>query len=436
MSMENLHPEEGLSQDELVHLQSKRLGITLEKASNSLFYKHKFDQEGINVSDINSIEDIGRLPLTTKDDLRAHYPYGFLARPVSELVRLHASSGTTGTPTVIFHTQNDLNTWADLVARSMYMVGVRFSDVFQNMSGYGLFTGGLGIHYGAERLGCLTIPAGAGNSKRQIKLLKDFMVSVVHIIPSYALHLAATFGRMGLEPRSLNLRIALIGAEPHTEEIRKRVEELYGVKAYNSYGLSEMNGPGVAFECLQQKGMHVWEDAYLAEIIDPQTLEPVPEGQVGELVLTTLCRESMPIIRYRTRDLTRFIPGTCSCGRKHRCIDRIQGRADDMIILKGVNIYPLQVERVLMGIGEVGQNYRLILENKGFMDQMRVQVEIKSEYFVEDMRILKELERKITSQLRDEILVTPKVELVEHNTLPNSEGKAERVLDLRSQEAI
>ena len=246
--MENLHPEESLGQDELVHLQSKRLGITLEKASNSLFYKHKFDQEGINVSDINSIEDIGRLPLTTKDDLRAPYPYGFLARPVSELVRLHASSGTTGTPTVIFHTQNDLNTWADLVARCMYMVGVRSSDVFQNMSGYGLFTGGLGIHYGAERLGCLTIPAGAGNSKRQIKLLKDFMVSVVHIIPSYALHLAATFGKMGLEPRSLNLRIALIGAEPHTEEIRKRVEELYGVKAYNSYGLSEMNGPGVAFE--------------------------------------------------------------------------------------------------------------------------------------------------------------------------------------------
>jgi phenylacetate-CoA ligase len=434
MSIEYFHPEECYGQDELSTLQSKRLAITLEKASSSSFYKQKFAQEGLNVADIRSVEDISRLPLTSKDDLRAHYPYGFLARPVSELVRLHASSGTTGTPTVIFHTQNDLNTWAGLVARCMYMVGVRPDDVFQNMSGYGLFTGGLGIHYGAEHLGCLTIPAGAGNSKRQIKLLSDFQVSVVHIIPSYALHLATVFEGMGVDPKSLNLRIALIGAEPHSEEIRKRVEELYGVRAYNSYGLSEMNGPGVAFECPQQNGMHIWEDSYIAEIIDPQTLEPVPDGEIGELVLTTLTRESMPIIRYRTRDLTRFIPGSCPCGRVHRRLDRIQGRADDMIILKGVNIYPLQVERVLMGIEEVGQNYRLILERKGYMDQMRIQVEIKNEYFVEDMRILKDLERKITSQLRDEILVTPKVELVEHNTLPNSEGKAERVLDLRFEE--
>jgi phenylacetate-CoA ligase len=313
----------------------------------------------------------------------------------------------------------------------MYMVGMRPGDVFQNLSGYGLFTGGLGIHYAAERLGCLTIPAGAGNSKRQIKLLKDFQVSAIHIIPSYALHLATVFDDLGIDPQSLALRIALIGAEPHTEKIRQRIEEVYGVKAYNSYGLSEMNGPGVAFECPAQKGMHIWEDAYIPEILDPQTLEPVPDGEVGELVVTTLTRQGMPLIRYRTKDLTRFMPGECSCGRAHRRIDRILGRADDMIIIKGVNIYPMQVEQVLMGIEEVGQNYQIILERDEFIDQMRIKVEIKDDAFVEDMRVLQALRQRIIRALREEILITPKVDLVEHNSLPRSQGKAERVVDRR-----
>lgn len=423
---------EFFDRSEIEKIQAIRLKNTVYQATASRFYRGKLAMAGVKLSDITSHEDIKRLPFTTKEDLRNNYPYGLLARPVEEMVRLHASSGTTGSATVIFHTQNDLNAWADMVARCMYMVGVRAGDVFQNMSGYGLFTGGLGIHYGAEKLGCLTIPAGAGNSKRQIKMLKDFKVTAAHIIPSYALHLSSVFKEMEVDPRSLHLRIMLIGAEPHSQEIRQRIEQIYGVKAYNSYGLSEMNGPGVAFECEEQSGLHVWEDAYMAEVVDPDTLEPLPDGKVGELILTTLCREGMPVIRYRTRDLTRFIPGECPCGRKHKRIDRISGRSDDMIVIKGVNIYPMQVEKILMSIPEVGQNYLIELEREGFMDQMRIKVEIRDEYFVEDMRILQALQKKITTLLRDEILITAKVDLVEHDSLPKNDGKAVRVVDKRN----
>ncbi|MFP4258726.1 MAG: phenylacetate--CoA ligase family protein [Desulfovermiculus sp.] len=422
------HPEETLTRDELSTLQLARVQKVLNRVSRSPFYQSKIPPD-LSVTSLDQVQD---LPLTTKDDLRAGYPYGFLTEPISSLVRLHASSGTTGSPTAILYTRHDVDIWADLVARCMHMVGMRPGDVFQNLSGYGLFTGGLGIHYGAERLGCLTIPAGAGNSKRQIKLLRDFQVTAIHIIPSYALHLASVFAEQGIDPRSLSLRVALIGAEPHTEEIRRRIEEVFGVKAFNSYGLSEMNGPGVAFECPAQNGMHVWEDAYLVEILDPQTLDPVPEGEIGELVITSLTRQGMPLVRYRTRDLTRFLPGECACGRVHRRIDRILGRADDMIIIKGVNIYPLQVEEVLMGIEEVGQNYHIILEREDFIDQMRVKVEIKDESFVEDMRVLQALKERIARALREELLITPKVDLVEHNSLPRSQGKAERVVDKRS----
>jgi phenylacetate-CoA ligase len=410
-----------------------RLKNTVFQASKSRFYRDQLFRAGVRVADINGVEDIRKLPFTTKDDLRNQYPDGMLAMSVEQMNRMHASSGTTGSPTCVFYTKNDIQTWADLMARCMYGVGIRPEDVFQNMSGYGLFTGGLGIHYGAENLGCCTIPAGAGNSKRQIKLLKDFHVSVIHIIPSYALHLATVFEAMGMDPKSLDLRVAIIGAEPHTEAVRKRVEEIYGIKVYNSYGLSEMNGPGVAFECMEQNGMHIWEDAYVAEILDPETLEPVPDGEIGELVLTTLTREGMPLIRYRTKDLTRFLPGDCACGRTHRRLDRILGRADDMIILKGVNIYPMQIERVLMDIPEVGQNYLIVLEREGFLDQMRIKVEVKDEFFVEDMRVLKGLQQSIARKLRDEILITPRVDLVEHNSLPRSEGKAKRVDDRREQ---
>jgi phenylacetate-CoA ligase len=314
----------------------------------------------------------------------------------------------------------------------MFMSGVRRGDVFQNMVGYGLFTGGLGFQYGAERLGTLTIPSGSGNSKRQITLMGDFGTTVIHIIPSYALHLWKVFEEMGLDPKKdTQLRIALIGAEPHSDATRQRIEEMYGVEAFNSYGLSEMNGPGVAFECPEKSGMHFWEDHFIIEVIDPKTLKALPDGEEGELVFTTLMREAMPLIRYRSKDLATIFPEPCRCGRSHRRISRIKGRSDDMFILKGVNIFPLQIDTVLMTLAEVGTNYQVVLERENFEDKMIVQVEVRPEFFKGDLRQLERLRRQITESLRSEILVTPKVELVEPDTLPKSEGKAVRVIDRR-----
>ncbi len=433
--MEYYHIEETWSRETLTRAQGVRLQNTVEQALRSPFYKATLAKAGITASSIRNAGDITRLPFTTKDDLRSAYPHGLISVPHEELIRLHASSGTTGSPVVVCHTQDDIDTWADLMARCMHMVGMRKTDVFQNIAGYGLFTGGLGIHYGSERLGCLTIPAGTGNTRRQLKLIRDMQVTAIHIIPSYALYLGSALAEEGADPRALPPRIALIGAEPHTEEVRQRIEYLLGLKAYNSYGLSEMNGPGVAFECLAQNGMHVWEDAFLAEIIDPVTGLAVPDGQIGELVMTTLTRRGMPVLRYRTRDLTRFLPGECPCGRAHRRIDRILGRADDMFIIKGCNIYPMQIEQILMSFPEVGENYIIILEHVENMDQVRIQVEIRSEYFIEDMRKLTGLQKKIAHSLRDEILVTPKIDLVQANSLPRTEGKAVRVNDTRQTPA-
>ncbi|XPV77452.1 MAG: phenylacetate--CoA ligase family protein [Desulfovibrio sp.] len=424
---------ESLARPELEKLQAERLKATVNNALNCDLYKEKFAEAGVSADDVMTVDDIKKFPFTTKEDLRSQYPYGMMCKDQSKFVRLHASSGTTGTPTAIVYTENDIKEWADLMARSMYCCGVRKEDIFQNMSGYGLFTGGLGIHYGAERLGCLTIPAGPGNSKRQVKLIQDCNTTVAHIIPSYALYFAGFLEKNNIDPADLPLKIALVGAEPHTEEARQRIEETLHLKAYNSYGLSEMNGPGVAFECTHQCGMHLWEDAYIAEIINPETGEHVEEGEIGELVMTTLTREGMPIIRYRTRDLTRFIPGDCECGRTHRRIDRITGRADDMLIIKGVNIYPMQIEQTLMSLPEVGDNYVIELYKQGFIDQIRVKVEIKEEAFVEDVRTLQALQKRIAGQLCNEILVTPKVELVQHGTIPKAEGKAIRVIDLREE---
>lgn len=429
--MEVFDAAELWSRERIEETQLTRLRAVAAHSRKCAFYRNRLDEAGLGPDSIRSLDDLRRIPFTSKDDLRSQYPIGLLCVPQSEIVRMHCSSGTTGTPVAICHTQNDINAWADLMARCMHMVGVRPEDVFQNMSGYGLFTGGLGIHFGAERLGCMTIPAGAGNSRRQIKLAKDFQTTVAHILPSYALILGEHLRNMGEDPRTFPLRIALVGAEPYTEEFRRRIEGLFDMKAYNSYGLSEMNGPGVGFECLEQNGLHIWEDAYIAEIVDPESGEPVPDGQVGELVMTSLCRQGMPILRYRTRDLTRFLPGQCACGRAHRRMDRILGRADDMFIIKGVNVYPMQIEQVIMTFPEVGQSYLILLENDGIGDVMRVQVEIRDEFFVEDMRVLQSLQKAIAQRLRDEILVTPKVELVESNSLPRSEGKAVRVQDLR-----
>ncbi|MBP8984130.1 MAG: phenylacetate--CoA ligase [Syntrophobacterales bacterium] len=425
---------EAMPRRELEALQLSRLKETLNRAKASTHYREKFNEIKFDPDSLGSLEDLGSIPLTTKDDLREHWPYGFLSVPKDDLVRMHSSSGTTGRATVVFHTLKDIQGWADLIARCMYMAGVRRSDVFQNMMTYGLFTGGLGFHYGAEKVGALVIPAGAGNSKRQIQLMRDFDTTTIHIIPSYALHLYTTFEEMKIDPKKdTRLKFAFLGAEPHSEKTRLKIEELYGLKAFNSYGLSEMNGPGVAFECPFQNGLHLWEDHFLMEIIDPDTLKPLPEGEEGELVLTTLTREGMPILRYRTKDLTRVMPGPCPCGRTHRRIERIKGRTDDMLIIKGVNIFPIQVEKKLMEIPGVGRNFQIILEREGFNDDMIVRVEVEKEYFDGDILHLERLQRRIVEELKSDILITPKVELVEPNTLPKGEGKAQRVIDNRKE---
>lgn len=424
---------EALSRGGIEDLQAKRLRSILERASRSPFYSRRFKEIGLRPEMISDISDLQRIPFTVKQDLRDSYPYDLLCEPKDRLVRMHVSSGTTGQATAIFYTRHDLEVWADLLARCMYMAGARPGHTFQNLTGYGLFTGGLGFQYGAERLGLLTIPAGAGNSKRQVQLMRDFSTNIIHIIPSFALLLMDVITQQGLNPREdLSLKLAFVGAEPHSEEVRRRIENFYGIRVHNSYGLSEMNGPGVGFECPYQSGLHIWEDAYIVEIIDPRTLKPVPDGEYGELVLTTLTREAMPILRYRTKDLTRIIPGTCSCGREHRRIDRIRGRSDDMFIVKGVNIFPIQVERVLMNIPEVGNNYMILLRRENNVDEMVVRVEVTEHIFVEDMRQLQRLQQKISRDLRGELLVTPKVELVEPNSLPISDGKAVRLIDQRN----
>ena len=423
---------ETMTRKELNQLQLTRLKKTLKQAANSPAYAKIFKIHRIAIDKIKTLNDLERIPFTTKEDLRRHFPYGFVTLPKEKIVRVHSSSGTTGRATAIFHTLKDLEGWADLVARCMYMAGVRKGDVFQNMVGYGLFTGGLGFQYGAERLGALTIPSGSGNSKRQIALMGDFGTTVMHIIPSYALHLWKVFEEMGLDPKKdTKLRIALIGAEPHSDATRQRIQEMYGLEAFNSYGLSEMNGPGVAFECPEKAGMHFWEDHFIVEVIDPKTQKVLPDGEEGDLVFTTLMREAMPLIRYRSKDLAAIFPEPCRCGRTHRRISRIKGRSDDMFILKGVNIFPLQIDTILMAIAEVGTNYRVILERDNFEDKMIVQVEIRPDFFKGDLRQLERLRKQITEALRSEILITPKVELVEPDTLPKSEGKAVRVVDRR-----
>lgn len=429
VNSEYLHPDkECLTREEIEALQVKRLQETLRHCMNSPFYKKKFDEMGIKPEDIKCVADVRKLPFTTKQDLRDTYPFGLASVPLEKCVRLHSSSGTTGNPTVILHTQKDLDEWANAVARCLWMVGLRPNDVFQNSSGYGMFTGGLGFQYGAERLGMLTVPAAAGNTLRQIKFITDFGTTAIHAVPSYVTRIKEVMDQQGIDPRKdTKLRILAIGAEPHSEEQRKRIEDMLGVKAYNSFGMSEMCGPGVAFECKEQNGLHFWEDYYIVEIVDPETLEPVPDGEIGELVLTTINREAMPLIRYRTRDLTRVLGRTCPCGRNHIRLDRMKGRSDDMMVLRGVNIFPIQIEKILMQFKELSTNYLITLTTDNDNDNMTVEVE-----YNEAPADMVALTKEITRRLKDEILLTPHVKLLPLGTLPQSEGKAVRVKDLRT----
>jgi len=419
--------------EELEKQQLKDIKTTVAHALKTPFYRKRLNGAGItSPEDIRNIEDFLKIPFTTKDDLRQAFPYGMLAEPLENVIRLHASSGTTGIPTVIYHSRADLESWTELSARSMTATGISSSDVFQNMMTYGLFTGGLGLHYGGERLGCLVIPASSGNTKRQFRLMKDFQTSVVHATPSYMLHLYTKLEEEGLTLSDLNLRKALVGAEPHSENVRKKIEELYHIDVYNSYGLSEMNGPGVAFECQHKQGMHLWEDAYYMEVIDPESMEDLENGKTGELVLTTLKRECTPLLRYRTRDLTHIYPGACDCGRTHRRIGRILGRTDDMLIINGVNVFPSQIEEIIMKLPEIGTNYQIIIEKAGALDRLTVKVEVGEGVFSDDARDLNALREKIREHLKASISISPSVELHEPGFLPVYEGKAKRVHDLRN----
>lgn len=421
-------PIETLDRPALERLQLTRLQETVQRVARVPFYQRQFAAR--EVQDIQSLADVRRLPFTTSADLRANYPAGLLATPLDHAVRLHTSSGTTGKPKALYFSRQDVDNAAELIARCLVMSGMNSGDVLQNIMTYGLFTGALVMHYGAEKVGCLVIPAGPGNSERQLMLMQDFGTTALHVTPSYALYFADFLEKKAIDPRrDLRLRRAFVGAEPYTEATRCKIEEALGLQVFNSYGLSEMNGPGVAFECPHKSGMHLWEDHYLLEVVHPETGEPLPDGESGELVLTTLCREAMPLLRYRTRDITAVIPGPCACGRTHRRISRITGRSDDMLIVRGVNIYPQQIESVLMAMPALGRNYLILLEG---LDEMTVKVELAEAGFDGKVEHLAQLQAKIAERIRAEVLVKPRIDLVPPGTLPVSEGKAKRVVDKRS----
>jgi phenylacetate-CoA ligase len=426
---------EKMPRKELEAWQLERLKDAVGCSLRTPFYQKRLTQAGISgPGDIKSLADLTRIPFTTKHDLREGFPYGFLAIPKEEVIRLHASSGTTGAPTTIYFSRDDIRRWTSFVARCIYGTGCTKTDVFQNMITYGLFTGGLGFHFGGEEVGMLVIPSGTGNTTRQFRLMQDFGTTVVHATPSFLLHVESKMREEGVGRDSIKLKRAFAGAEPYSEDTRRRIEELLRIDVYNSYGLSEMNGPGVAFECQEKKGLHIWEDGYIVEIVNPETLEPVPEGERGELVLTILCREATPILRYRTRDLTGFIPGPCPCGRTHRRLYRITGRSDDMLIINGVNVFPSQIEEVIMAMREVGNNYLIEIEKDGALDRLTVKTEVTGEIFMDDSRPLNALKEKIRRTLQASITINPRVELHESGSLPVSEGKAVRVRDRRPKD--
>jgi phenylacetate-CoA ligase len=419
----------------LESIQLERLRNTIGWALKTPFYQKQLRKAKISSpDDIRSLSDLRKIPFTTKDDLRVNFPKGLLAVEMKDVVRIHSSSGTTGIPTVIYYSKEDIDNWADLMARCIFATGACREDIFQNMMSYGMFTGGLGLHYGAERVGMTVIPIGGGNTKRQIRTMKDFCTTILHVTPSYLLHIHSKLDEAEVKRDELVLKKAFIGAEPHSEDFRRKIERLWNIDAYNSYGLSELNGPGVAFECVYKKDMHLWEDAYIVEIINPDTGELVKDGDSGEVVLTNLIRRAAPMLRYRTRDLAFLHPDPCPCGRTHRRLSRILGRTDDMLIINGINVFPSQIEEVVMRIPEVATNYIIQVEKHGALDHLTVKVEIYPKLFLGDTSQLDALKGRIIEELRSSIIIHPSVELHEPNALPVSEGKAKRVIDLRPKE--
>jgi len=427
---------EAMTVEELRDTQMERLRATVRRAAEHVpFYRRKLDEAGLAADDLSCHGNACDLPFTTKIDLRDHYPFGMFAVPRDELVRVHASSGTTGNPTTVGYTAADVSLWADLIARTLAAGGMKPGDMLQNAYGYGLFTGGLGLHNGCERLGATILPISGGNTDRQLKLMRDFGVTALSCTPSYALYLAEAARDRGLRPDDLPIRVGFHGAEPWSNEMRRQIEEGLGIDALDIYGLSEMGGPGVAFECRCKAGMHVNEDHYLVEIVDPATLEQVPEGTVGELVVTTLSREAQPLIRYRTRDLCSLIYEPCACGRTLARMTKPVGRSDDMLIIRGVNVFPSQIEEVLMTIPQIEPHYQIVVDRKGHLDMVEVWIEVGEDIFGETMGQLETFERGVQQRLYSVLNIQVKVKLKEPRTIARSEGKAVRVIDKRPRQA-
>ncbi len=418
-------------------LQGKRLHKIVEYVYHNVpFYRRKLQERDIRPDDIQSIDDLPRLPFTTKQDLRDNYPFGLQAAPQSEIVRIHASSGTTGNPTIVGYTRKDIGVWSECMSRCLTAYGVTRDDTFSVAYGYGLFTGGLGAHYGVENIGAAVVPASTGNTEKHLRLIRDLGITGIACTPSYALYLAETMDRIGITRDQIKLRIGAFGAEPWTEDMRREIESRLGLKAYNLYGLSEIMGPCVSYECPSQQGSHINEDHFYPEIIDPETMEPLPEGSVGELVLTTLTKEGMPVLRYRTRDLTSLVPGICSCGRSSRRMGPILGRTDDMLIIRGINVFPSQVESVVLGMREFAPRYLLVVDRVNNLDTLQVQVELRQDYFDENFDTIatfQGLEKRLAEKLKSVLSISAKVQLKVPGTLDRSLGKEQHVLDHRKQ---
>ncbi len=423
---------ETLPRTELERIQADRLRKTIERVYNNVpFYKKKLNEVGIKPEDIKSVQDLKRLPFTTKQDLRDNYPFKLFAVPQDEVVRIHASSGTTGKMTVVGYTKGDIATWAEVMARTMGCGGVNHKDIVQVAYGYGLFTGGLGAHYGAERIGATVVPISGGNTKRQLQIMKDFGSTVLACTPSYTLFMAESAAEEGVKIEDLHLKVGFFGAEPWSNNMRKEIENIWNIKAIDIYGLSEIIGPGVSSECFEQNGLHVWEDHFIPEIIDPATGEVLPFGEKGELVFTCITKEALPLIRYRTRDISILYPEPCMCGRTHMRMNRVMGRTDDMLIIRGVNVFPSQIESVLLEIGETEPHYQLIVDRDGNLDDLEIWVEVSEKIFSDEVRKLEELGSKIKREILSTLGISARVKLVEPKTIARSEGKAKRVVDRR-----
>ncbi len=420
------------SRDEMIAVQNERLTRTVSRIYHNISsYRAKMQEKGVVPGDIRTVEDLSKLPFTNKVDLRDNYPFDMFTVPMSEIVRVHASSGTTGKSTVVGYTRNDLQMWSEVVTRALCMAGVHKNDIVQVAYGYGLFTGGLGLHYGTENLGATVIPISGGNTKKQIQLMQDFGTSVIACTPSYALYLAEIMKEMGVEPESLNLRVGIFGAEPWSENMRREIEAKLNLRAVDIYGLSEIVGPGVSCECSHQNGLHINEDHFIPEIIDPDTLEPLPAGELGELVFSTITKEGIPVLRYRTHDLTRLNYEKCTCGRTLVRMEKCTGRTDDMLIIRGVNVFPSQIENVLLEMSETEPHYLLIVERDGSLDVLKLLVEVQEQFFSDEVRELERLRRKITANIQSTLGVSVDVKLVEPKTIERTAGKAKRVIDNR-----